>query len=311
MAREKALLQRAKQVYDSIDGNETVSVSLPAPNESEEAKAKQQPAFRFDPRVFTRIGQAEDFVARNPLFYDRAGLWWVWNAPEKKWGLVDETDVLNSIFDALSLDTVSSRSRSEILNALKQVGRRNIPQPTPPAWIQFKSGIVDLDFPDKAPFEPTSSFFVTNPNPWEMGDSEDTPTMDRIFTEWVNAEHVQTLYEILAYCLLPDYPIHRIFCFIGAGMNGKSKFLDLLRNFVGEDIRAFDNCSLGSLSLEAACVTAKCLLLHACASERHIDDRASDNEEQNYSSDDQAFASALSSFISENSFHFFTSFCVM
>jgi len=45
--------------------------------------------------------------------------------------------------------------------------------------------------------------------------------------------NIQTLYEILAYCLIPDYPIHRIFCFIGAGMNGKSCFLNLLRKFVG------------------------------------------------------------------------------
>ena len=40
-------------------------------------------------------------------------------------------------------------------------------------------------------------------------------------------------YEILAYSLLPDYPIHRIFCFIGGGMNGKSCFLNLLRKFIG------------------------------------------------------------------------------
>jgi putative DNA primase/helicase len=59
--------------------------------------------------------------------------------------------------------------------------------------------------------------------------------MDKIFAEWVGFEYTKTLYQILAYCLLPDYPLHRIFCFIGAGMNGKSKFLELLRKFIGEE----------------------------------------------------------------------------
>ncbi len=39
----------------------------------------------------------------------------------------------------------------------------------------------------------------------------------------------------MAYCLLLDYPIHRIFCFIGEGANGKSCFLKLLKKFVGKE----------------------------------------------------------------------------
>ncbi len=57
--------------------------------------------------------------------------------------------------------------------------------------------------------------------------------MDRIFEEWVGKKNIQQLYEILAYSLIPDYPIHRIFCFIGSGLNGKSCFLNLLRKFIG------------------------------------------------------------------------------
>jgi len=57
--------------------------------------------------------------------------------------------------------------------------------------------------------------------------------MDKLFEEWVGKENVKKLYEILAYCLIPDYPIHRIFCLVGGGLNGKSKFLELLRKFIG------------------------------------------------------------------------------
>jgi putative DNA primase/helicase len=34
--------------------------------------------------------------------------------------------------------------------------------------------------------------------------------------------------------MLPDYPIHRIFCFIGVGRNGKSKCIELIKRFIGE-----------------------------------------------------------------------------
>ena len=76
--------------------------------------------------------------------------------------------------------------------------------------------------------------FATNPIPHEIGKSEDTPIMDNIFKDWVGEEYVQTLYEILAYCMLPDYPLHRIFCLVGSGMNGKGKFLELISRFIGD-----------------------------------------------------------------------------
>jgi putative DNA primase/helicase len=58
--------------------------------------------------------------------------------------------------------------------------------------------------------------------------------MDRIFKEWVGEKYVKTLYEILAFCLLTDYPMHRMFCFIGSGLNGKGCFLRLLEKFIGK-----------------------------------------------------------------------------
>ena len=43
-------------------------------------------------------------------------------------------------------------------------------------------------------------------------DVANTPTMDKLFEEWVGKEYVQTLYEIISYCCYMDYPIHLIFC---------------------------------------------------------------------------------------------------
>ena len=185
-------------------------------------------------RIFSKKGQAQEFSERQPIFYDKSGLWWMWDKKKMYWSLTDEIDILNMIEQSTGADVISSQSRNEIINSLKQEGRKNIPKPAPNTWIQFNNGIIDVYNPDEI-LIPNPFYFITNPLPWDIGESSNTPTMDRIFEEWVGKDYVQTLYEIIAYCALTDYPIHRIFCFIGAGLNGKSKYLELLRTFIGND----------------------------------------------------------------------------
>lgn len=184
--------------------------------------------------VFSKREQARRFIEKQPIFYDKAGIWWIWNFENKCWKLTDETDILNLVESQIKIDVINSKERQEILTALELEGRKNVPRDAEKTWIQFRNGIIDIKKP-MIIIEPTPDYFITNPIPWEIGQTEDTPNMDRIFSEWVGTDYAKKLYQILAYCLLPDYPIHRIFCFIGSGMNGKSKFLELLRKFIGED----------------------------------------------------------------------------
>ncbi len=191
--------------------------------------------FKKATNVFSTKGQVEIFAGIQPLFYDKAGNFWLWNLERTKWERVDDTDILNMIADTTNEDTISSKSRTEILNALKQYGRKQIPKPIKPTWIQFKNKFFDIENGKEIDVKP--EYFATNPIPYSLdkGSKPFTPIMDKIFKEWVGEDYIQTLYEIIAYCLLPEYPMHRIFCFIGGGMNGKSKFMELLRIFVGKD----------------------------------------------------------------------------
>lgn len=185
------------------------------------------------PSVFSRKGQAKEFYESQPYFYDKAGLWWLWNKEDLFWEMTDEVDILNMINEAIGIEVIKSNERNEILNSLKQVGRQNIPKAIKPTWIQFKDQIFDIRTGET--LTPTPEFFVTNPIPYPLHKKKymKTPKMDEIFEEWVGKRHVKTLYEIIAYCLLPSYPLNRLFCFVGAGMNGKSKFLELLTKFLG------------------------------------------------------------------------------
>lgn len=184
---------------------------------------------------YSKKDLAKQIWSIQPYFYDNAKIWWIWNNEEYRWKIRDETDILNLVSSLSDANTVSSKERSEILEAMKQFGRKRIPKEIKKTWVQFKDTIVDIKTGEE--LKATPEYFVTNPIPWELQEDRFvlTPTMDKIFEEWVGKKYVKTLYEIIAYCLLPDYPIHRLFCFIGAGLNGKSKFLQLLTNFIGRE----------------------------------------------------------------------------
>lgn len=185
------------------------------------------------------LSAAKKFHEQQPFFYDSYKIWWLWNLKYKKWQRVDEIDLLNAIDEYTQLPSTKSVVRGEILESMKRVGRKNKPKDASPKWIQFKEKIYDLE--TKKIFDATPEYFVTNPIPWKLGESCETPTIDKILKEWVYKEgiqdesYVKTLKEIMSYVMLSCMPLHRIFCFIGEGLNGKGTYLRLINNLVGSD----------------------------------------------------------------------------
>jgi len=204
----------------------------------QEASEKEEKAITLGKAIkfFTNKKHlAEQFIKIQPLYYDRAKIWWLWNLKETRWEVVDEIDIMNEISKSSEANTTNSKEKNEILEALKQVSRANSPQPIKETWIQFKDLIIDIKTGEE--IQATSKYFVTNPISYSLNKERyvNAPIMDKIFEEWVGKEYVQTLYEVIAYSLIPYYPLHRIFCFIGGGMNGKSCFLNLLKKFIGKN----------------------------------------------------------------------------
>ena len=54
-----------------------------------------------------------------------------------------------------------------------------------------------------------------------------------ILIRWGGEEFVPLLYEIAAYCLYNEYPIHRAFLLFGSGRNGKGKDVAFLQRWLG------------------------------------------------------------------------------
>ncbi len=200
-----------------------------------EEPPKEKPLSKILQSHYTKKQLAQDIWDAVPYFYDSSKMWWLWDSEKFKWRIVDDQDILNLVEDNSDANTVNSKEKGEILGSMQQYGRRKIPKEIKKTWIQFRDTIVDYESGKE--FKASPEYFVTNPLPWKLHEERfvETPMMDKLFEEWVGEDYVKTLYEIMAYCMVPDYPLHRLFCFIGEGMNGKTCYLRLLKKFIGDD----------------------------------------------------------------------------
>ena len=201
----------------------------------EKEKGESFDRIMMDPLPITQFeANVEIFFEQQPFFYDKSEIFWFWNKEENCWKIVDTTDIMIELSKRIKLsgETIASQIKNNYLEAFRRVGRRRMPKEAKKTWVQFKDIIVDIETNKRFPATP--EYFMCNPIPWSIGDSDETPTIDSLFSEWVGEEYVPVLYEILAYSCLADYPIHLIFCLVGGGRNGKTQFQRLMTRFIGK-----------------------------------------------------------------------------
>lgn len=194
--------------------------------------------FQFFNKETNFLDVVERFHLDQPFYYDTYKNWWMWKGKEFRWERTDEIDLMIAIDELTNLPHTDQSIKGKLLEAFKRVGRKKKPKEPEKTWIQFKDVIIDIKTGKRFPASP--KYFIFNPIPFSLGKSEETPIIDNLLHSWIykenyqNEDYVRTLKEIIAYCFLADMPIHRIFCFIGEGLNGKGTFLRLIENFVGE-----------------------------------------------------------------------------
>lgn len=165
-----------------------------------------------------------------PFIYDESKCFWLWT--KNYYSRVDEIDMVSTILDQTGDVGYLNRSRKgTMLDAVRIVGRKTAVLPLPGKWIQFMNMAVDVDTMNE--FQPEPSHFYTSPIPHNLSQSTDTPNIDQLFTDWVGEDQKQILYEVCAYCMLPSYPLHKMFWFLGTGRNGKGRFMALIRKLIG------------------------------------------------------------------------------
>jgi len=191
----------------------------------------------IQPRKLTTItnylNNAREYYKAVPFFYDKTRIFWLWNKELNCYQEIDETDLIRLFNETFQLEglPINNKIKNSYLEAFKWVGREQSPQEAPKRWIQFKNKAFSIR--SKKIHNITPDYYFTNPIPWDIGINSNTPTIDKLFTEWVGNDYKQTLYEIIAYCTYRDYPIQVLFCLYGPGRNGKTCFLRLLTKFLG------------------------------------------------------------------------------
>lgn len=186
-----------------------------------------------------------DFFEHNPIMYDEQ-IWWRWDNDIKRWYIVRDVRVMldfsnNFILQGANTSVFHSNLRTAILNALKQSGfifKTYFIKDIKPTWVVFKDCIVDVMTEEV--MDHNFTYFSKNSIPYNYLEADDTDTskFDELFKAWVvgngqDETWIETLYEVVAYSMLPDYPLENIFCLLGEGSNGKSSFIRLLVNFLG------------------------------------------------------------------------------
>lgn len=167
-----------------------------------------------------------------PIYFDIGKNFWMWNQDLNVYERTDETEIMVQITEHLDLTIYSKDFKNQILEGIRQTGRLRRVKPTNIGWIQFKNGVFDLE--TNRVFEASPDNFFVSQIPHKLGDSEETPILDKLFDDW-QPDKAELLKEICAYCLVDDYPIQRIFALIGPGGNGKGQFMKFIKRLIGFD----------------------------------------------------------------------------
>lgn len=104
-----------------------------------------------------------------------------------------------------------------------------------PFKIVFKNGILDIYTMKLEPMTPDNLESIKlncnyNPNAYSK-------TVDEFFDTATNGDKLieQLLYEAIGYSMLKTNELQKAFILVGSGRNGKSTYLDLIKNVLGKD----------------------------------------------------------------------------
>ena len=168
------------------------------------------------------------------LFFDETKYWWFWDTSSYRWKLADETTIFNAIDAKIQIkkNTVESKISNPLMAALRRQGRLNAPKKLSCEWIQFKEKLIN--FVTGEEMVASKEYWVTNPIPWSLGESEETPVLDKLLQDWIGKEkNFEVLKELYAFVLPTDYFISTVPFLYGTGGDGKSQFMKLMSKFVG------------------------------------------------------------------------------
>jgi len=153
-----------------------------------------------------------------------------------------EQIILQTIRKALGKQcTIYDRNEVKAMVRDVTLTDRSIFTSNPEKKVCLENGVLNLDTLEFTEHTPKEYFLSKSPVKYDL--DAICPRIEEFLNQIVDKSDVQTVYEVVGYCLYPAYPIHKAFMMIGGGANGKSTLLNLIKTFLGTH-----NCS--SISIQ-------------------------------------------------------------
>lgn len=102
-----------------------------------------------------------------------------------------------------------------------------------PFLLNVKNGLLDLRTGELKPHTP--EYLSMKQLQVSYNPDLDCPNIDKFFSEIVEPENKEILYEIPASCLGDTLKYQKSFMLVGSGRNGKTKYLELIKQFIGTE----------------------------------------------------------------------------
>ena len=133
---------------------------------------------------------------------------------------------------------LSKQRRNEVLSYLEVLIRENTPV-SEPTLIAFRNGVYDINTNTLHQFSP--DYIITNKIPWDFNESAYSEKCDRVLDNLTcNDDDVRMLLEeMVGYTMFRRNELGKAFILTGAGKNGKSTFLNMIKRMLG-----FNNLSV-------------------------------------------------------------------
>ncbi len=185
---------------------------------------------KFSPDVF-----AKDILRDNKFLLDKHDRFWRYDIKEGLWK-EDAGKFLRSHIRKEVMGSEEQRKAyiEEIYSYIKDISWKDEePNFLPSHYVAFKNCLYDLKEDRTRPL--SSHFFITTKLPVNYPErGGECPRIIKFLKEVVGDEMYVTLLDLAAYCLYREYSYQKLFILFGAGANGKSVYLDMLRCFLGE-----------------------------------------------------------------------------
>ena len=194
-----------------------------------------------DPKIvlmskFSPVPYAESLLTKHKFIVDKYKRFWKYDSEDGMWKENAEDEIKHILRNELLGEELQKKNYvDEVVSYIKDISyKKNFLGVLPENVIPFKNVLYDIEKETFIDFSP--EYFVTNKIPIEIDNKyTECDIIDSFFEDIVGKEQKKILYDLIAYCLYRSYPYQKLFFLFGAGKNGKSTFLELLREFLGND----------------------------------------------------------------------------